>query len=210
MKIYQKLLALGVLAAVFTLSACSTTPNNSNNNNNTAISNEVEEEQEEDRVETANVGYTTVSEVFDWGTGITKVVLDFGVDIDESSLSTDIFNVESVRTYIPFDFETFTMAEEEEEFEVARDVTDVYLSDAQGNKVSDGGFVTLEMPVGPGMAEGSPLNYNMASGSNEYVETTYKIKRGLRSRAAIHPASIIVSQNCNINRTSTSEATRSD
>ncbi len=125
--------------------------------------------------EVMDMTYMTVTEGFDWGPAITKLVLYPGVAIDENTLSEDTFEVISVRSYKDFDFSTYSFADPASDHEVARTVTAAYLSDAQGNKTTGGTYITLEMPVGPTMSEGSPFNYNFLNGFNEYVTTSYKI-----------------------------------
>lgn len=109
------------------------------------------------------VTYTTVTEGYDWGPAISKVVLDFGQTIDGKSLSTDTFSVISVRRYQGF------MDEE------PRTVIAVYKSDDKGNNDSEGSFVTIEMEVGPEVIAGSPFYYDTKVQRNKYVDTSYKI-----------------------------------
>lgn len=119
--------------------------------------------------------YTTITEAYDWGPAISKIVLDFGQLIDGSNLSPETFTVVSVRRYKGFNFATFTADEEPKDYEAERVVTDVYISDISGNADNAGAFVTIELQVGPNLSEGSPLNYDLVSSLNSYVETSYKI-----------------------------------
>ena len=137
--------------------------------------------------ELVDVSYTTVTEAFDWGPAITKVVLDFGTPIEDASLALDTFTVKSVRNYKDLDFATFTFAEKATDHIVERNVKAIYASDMEGNVTEGGAYVTIEMPVGPTMSEGSPFNYNFLSGFNEYVETSYMI--------SVNPGSSVESVN---------------
>ena len=122
-----------------------------------------------------DVTYTTVTESFDWGPAITKVVVDFGGKLDAESVTADMFSVSSVRTFKDFDFATFSLKEEASDHEAEREIVAAYVSDAEGNETEKGTFVTLEMKVGPTLSEGSPYNYEFASGFNVLVDTSYKI-----------------------------------
>lgn len=121
----------------------------------------------------STLSYTTVTEGFDWGPAITKVVLDAGADVDPASLATDLFKVSSERIFVGTDWTTFENYAADEVVE--REVTGVYVSDAEGNQADSGQYVTIEMAVHPDKAEGSPFNYDLASGFNTYVTTNYII-----------------------------------
>lgn len=122
-----------------------------------------------------DVTYTTVTNGYDWGPAIDKVVLDMGMAVDSKTVSRENFKVKSIRTFKDLDFATFTFADAATDHEVTRDVINAYTSDATGNAITDGSYITLEFEVGPDLAESSPFNYNILSGRNEYVETSYEI-----------------------------------
>lgn len=128
---------------------------------------------EEETAQTVKPTYRTVTEAFDWGPAITKVILDMGTAVDGAALGTDTFSVSSERKYTGFDFATGEMAEVDSVVE--RNVLAVYVSDSEGNQNAEGTYVTIEMEVGPNLTEGSPFNYDIASGFNSYVETSYLI-----------------------------------
>lgn len=121
------------------------------------------------------VKYKTVTEAFDWGPAINKVIVEVGTVVSASALDIETFDVTSVRTFKDFDFATFSLAENETDHEVSREVTKVYVSDSKGNEKVNGAFVTIVMAVGPTLTEGSPYNYNILTGFNENVKTGYKI-----------------------------------
>lgn len=73
----------------------------------------------------------------DWGPAITKVILEMGVTVDGSTIDTKSFLVSSERKFKGLDLTT------------GRTVSDVYVSDADGNRDSTGACITIEMEVGP-------------------------------------------------------------
>ncbi|WP_099467073.1 prolyl oligopeptidase family serine peptidase [Konateibacter massiliensis] len=124
----------------------------------------------------SDVKYTTVTEGFDWGPAITKVVLDMGEVMDTSGLTTDTFSVSAVKEYYAANMETMTTDTELTEETAKRVVTAAYASDAEGNKTEDSTYLTLEMQVGANLSEGSPLYYNMLTNHNVYVDTSYVVE----------------------------------
>ncbi|MBF4691615.1 prolyl oligopeptidase family serine peptidase [Fusibacter ferrireducens] len=134
----------------------------------------------------ANVHYKTITEGFDWGPAIGKIVLDFGMPIDAESLSINTFDVKSIRYFKDFDFTTFSYDDKVTAHEVTCPVTHIYKSDANGMPMENGDFVTLEMAVGPQRVETSPLNYNMLTSKNEYVKIRYRI--------SLNPGTTLTSQ----------------
>lgn len=125
--------------------------------------------------ELVDVAYKTVTEGFDWGPAINKVVIDFGKNIDASSLDKSDLAVSSNRIFKDMDYSTFTLAEEATEHIVARNITDIYVSDSEGYKSTSGQFVTVEMEVGPTLTEGSPYDYSIFTGFNSEIPTSYVI-----------------------------------
>lgn len=126
--------------------------------------------------------YTTVTEGFDWGPGITKVILNMNTTLKENAVSSKTFNVKSERKYNGVDWTKLDMKAVNPTYIyvdydniVDREVTDAYVSNENGNKVSAGNYVTIEMKVGPTLTEGSPFNYDPKSGLNRYVDTSYII-----------------------------------
>lgn len=106
--------------------------------------------------------YKTVTNGYDWGPAIDKVILDLGVNIDATTVTKEAFTVTVHRVI-------------EEVHESQRDILAAYTSDEQGNVSEDSRYITLELEVGPTLTEGSPFIYNILNGRNEYVETSYKI-----------------------------------
>jgi predicted peptidase len=117
--------------------------------------------------------YKTITEGMDWGPAITKVVLEVGENVDESSFDKDTFTVSSERKYKSYDFTTSDYVDEDSVAE--REVVDAYVSDDEGNPDSKGTCITIEMAVGPTKSEGSPYSYDMLTSKNGLVETGYLI-----------------------------------
>lgn len=125
---------------------------------------EESELQVEDVEMNIDPGYKMVTEAMDWGPAITKIILNMGVTVDEGMLDTETFLVSSKRQM------------KELELTTKRNVLDVYVTDEEGNRDAEGTCITIEMEVGPDMAEGSPFIYDFASGLNQYVDTAYLIQ----------------------------------
>ncbi|MEX1378120.1 MAG: prolyl oligopeptidase family serine peptidase [Eubacteriales bacterium] len=131
-------------------------------------------ENETEQPSFESVNYTTVTRGYDWGPAIDKLILDFDVPIDGSTLDIETFSVKSIRTYKESDF--FGQEKSEATEKVAeRIITKVYICDESGNEALEGEYVALEMEVSPTMVEASPYNYDFSSGLNEMVDTTYEI-----------------------------------
>jgi len=131
------------------------------------------EEQTQNTTETVSAKYVTITEAADWGPAITKVVLKVGKTVDAASLSTDSFTVSSERKYQTLDFTTSEMTDMDDVKE--RNVIAVYPSDEKGKEDAQGTCIAIEMEIGPDKVEGSPYNYDFASGQNKFVETSYKV-----------------------------------
>lgn len=138
-------------------------------------SDEKVEEKEEDTSK-QSLPYSTITEWFDWGPAITKVILNTGVAVDPSTLTTDTFSVSSVRSYnvdgsAPDSKKKPDRVETEE-----RNVLKVYPSDINGTELSGGTYLTFEMEVGSEIVAGSPMNYKTSYEFCNFVDTYYIIK----------------------------------
>lgn len=123
-----------------------------------------------------NVNYTTITEGFDWGPAITKVILDMKATIESSALTEDTFKVNSVREYKAGNLETMKIDEELTVETKERKIVAVYVSDENGEETEKGTFVTIDMEVGPDLPESSPFYYNYLTNHNVYVDTSYMIE----------------------------------
>lgn len=134
------------------------------------------ENNKEEIYDLTEVKYKTITEGFDWGPAITKVILNIGSSIESESLSKETFRVSSLREYYAADLEKLQMEEELTKDTQKRVITDIYPSDENGTKDEAGTFITIEMEVGPDITASSPFYYNMLTGHNEYVDTSYVIE----------------------------------
>jgi predicted peptidase len=174
-KIGAFLLTMAVFAA---MAGCgsSETGNLTNSKEGSSESMETVSEESIEKYNVTDAKYTTITEGFDWGPVVTKVILDMGKNIDGSTLSKDTFLVSSVREYYASNLETMK-TEEELTIETAeRTVTAAYISDANGDKAEESSYVTIEMEVAPDLPESSPFYYNSLMNHNVYVDTSYVIK----------------------------------
>lgn len=119
-------------------------------------------------VKTQPVSYQTVTEIEDWGPAITKVIVDLGRPVPVNSVTADTFNVHVQRSDSS---QANPMLEEGN-----RNVTNAYVADKHGNPVAQTGkYATLEMEIGPTVTLGSPMNFNLGTFRNDWVDSDYTI-----------------------------------
>ena len=94
--------------------------------------------------------YTIVVEGYDWGAGVSKVILS--MDKTVSSATARDYTVAVKRT-------TDCGALTPEQTAGERLVVGAYVSDAKGAKRDEGSYVTLVLGVAPGWVLGSPIQY---------------------------------------------------
>lgn len=123
-----------------------------------------------------DMNYTTITTTYDWGPAVNKVILDLNEDIDSTSLTTDLFSVESVRIFKDFNFATFTPAEKASEHVADCQVEKIYISNKLGQEATKGQYITLELAVGPTVSETAVLNYDIMTNRNDFVEIYFKVK----------------------------------
>jgi len=120
---------------------------------------------------TQPTSYRTVTEICDWGAAITKVIVSLGKTVTQNSVSTDTFKVHVVRTEIRPS--TLLLGATKGD----RKVTKAYVSDAKGNPTAKGKYVVLEMENGPEVSLGSPLNFNLTTNLNGWINCDYTINQ---------------------------------
>lgn len=120
-------------------------------------------------MQTQTKSYRTVTEIFDWGAAITKVIVDLGKTVPQNSVSTDTFNVHVVRTENRANTMLLGAAEGD------RKVIKAYVSDKAGNAAAKGKYAVLEMEVGPELSLGSPLNFSLVTYFNAWINCDYTI-----------------------------------
>lgn len=106
--------------------------------------------------------YKIIVDGYDWGPAVSKAVLSLDKAID--SVADGDLKVTETKNWYPT-----TDGTKIQEFK--RDVTAIYLSDENGNKLTSGNskFVTVEMAVGPD-GTGSPFIY---AGLNDWTDPYY-------------------------------------
>lgn len=80
--------------------------------------------------------YKTVTNGYDWGPAIDKIILDLEVVIEARVVTKEAFKVTVRRIF-------------EEVHETQRTVLNAYTSDELGNVSDDSRYITLELEVGP-------------------------------------------------------------
>jgi predicted peptidase len=115
--------------------------------------------------------YCTVTEIFDWGPAVTKIIVNLGKTVIKGSVKTDTFKVHVVRTdprpgvAIPSDVANGD-----------RIVTKAYVSDKSGNAADSGNYIALEMKVAPDIGLSSPMNYDFNRfKNNSWIKCSYTI-----------------------------------
>jgi predicted peptidase len=134
--------------------------------------------------ETTKPSYKTVTEGFDWGPAISKIIVDAGQEIRSSSIDKDDFSVSVVRT----DPATGATLQDLEDWATMkthdstgdRAVTAAYLCDASGAKSAarTGRYLALELKVGPSETLSSPFSFDMKKFLNNYVDLRHSIALG--------------------------------
>lgn len=136
--------------------------------------------------EAADASYATITEVLDYGSAITKLVVDLGQQPEDgTSVSADDFSVSVERKYAgtedlvqEMSYETFSYAVSAAA-QGERTITNAYFSDTEGNEVSDpSDYVTLELEYGPMEGFGNPLGAELEDGLglNVVLDCDYTIR----------------------------------
>jgi len=116
-----------------------------------------------------SASYRTVTEICDWGAAITKVIVDLDKPVAQGSVTKDTFKVHVSRS----DVRLATPFLEEGD----RTVTKAYVSDKKGNAAVRGKYAVLEMEIGPEVSLGSPLNFNLTTNLNGWINCDYTINQ---------------------------------
>ncbi len=116
-----------------------------------------------------NTSYRTVIEVKDWGPSVTKLIVDIGKNIPQNSVDKDTFKVHVTRS----DSRLANPLLEEG----YNNVTNAFVSDKNGNATKNGKFVVLELEHGPTVTISAAMNYDFATGLNEWVDFSYEIQQ---------------------------------
>ncbi|MDC7772062.1 prolyl oligopeptidase family serine peptidase [Priestia megaterium] len=113
--------------------------------------------------------YRTVTEIYDWGAAITKIIIDLGEPVPTNSLTKETFKVHVARSDSRLEPSLLEQGD--------RTVKKAYVSDKDGQPaVHTGKYAVLEMEVGPAVSLGAPLNYDeYSTGLNAWIDSQYTI-----------------------------------
>ena len=132
--------------------------------------------------------YRTVTEVFDWGAAISKVIINWPKEIETEKVDKNTFKVYA-RRILPdgalspsealkkmgVKINLGSTSKSENDLEGYREVTNAYVSDEKGNKKPKGNFITIEMSIGPTINLSSALNFDLSTLYNNFVKPDYTI-----------------------------------
>lgn len=110
-----------------------------------------------------NKHYSTITEVFDFGPHISKIILDTGFDLAGAKLSPTQFEVEVTRTSVlgaDFVWPQFMGEKPDDSMHGVRTITSLYVSDADGTPAQSGTHLTLEMYCHPTQGLGSIIRFD--------------------------------------------------
>lgn len=113
--------------------------------------------------------YRTITEVFDWGPVITRIIIHLDATVAQDSITCDTFKVHVARTENRVGVQILGQAEGECK------VTKAYVSDKDGNVQAKAKYITLELEVGPDVSLTSPINYDITNQLNAWVNCEFKI-----------------------------------
>ena len=132
--------------------------------------------------------YKTVTEVFDWGAAISKVIISWPEEIGTEKVDKNTFKVYA-RRILPDGALTFadsssksgkkinlgSTSKSSDDLQGYREVTNAFVSDENGNKKPKGNYITIEMSVGPTNNLSSALNFDPSNFYNNFVKPDYTI-----------------------------------
>ena len=132
--------------------------------------------------------YKTVTEVFDWGPAVSKVIVKWFEEIETEMVNKDTFKVYARRILSDGALSpALAFGKKEEKISLGstlksdsdlqgyREVVNAYVSDENGNKKSKDRYITIEMSVGPTNNLSSALNFDLSTLYNNFVKPDYTI-----------------------------------
>lgn len=132
--------------------------------------------------------YRTVTEVFDWGPSVSKIVLNLGRKATDAELDPEAFSVHVRRVLAEGSMtpqaviakrRNITLgaeAKSDKDLAGERTVTRAYRSDADGREKKNGDYLTLELAVAPTDTLGAALNFDLNSFLNNWVTARYTVE----------------------------------
>ena len=131
--------------------------------------------------------FKTVTEVFDWGPSISKVIIKWKEAIESEMVDKNTFKVYARRILadgalcpsLAFKkkekISLGSTSKENNDLQGYREITDAYVSDENGNKKSNSQYITVEMSVHPKNNLCAALNFDLNSFFNNFVTPRYTI-----------------------------------
>jgi predicted peptidase len=131
--------------------------------------------------------YRTITEIYDWGAAIPKIIVDLGKDVEAGAVAKDTFKV-----YVKRSVPTVAANDQAKDMytklspsvgdvkilgdtEGYREIINVYVADKDGNVAKNGRYAVIEMKVSPVLTLGSPLNFDIKTMHNDWVQCDYTI-----------------------------------
>ena len=133
--------------------------------------------------------YKTVTEVFDWGPAVSKLVLNLGNKVSSKDIDKNTFKVH-VKKILADGALTWGEGWQKGQIVLAdpasrdltalglegdREIVNAYVSDENCNPADSGNFVVIEMKIAPTDSLGSALNFDAKKFSNNWVNHEYTI-----------------------------------
>jgi predicted peptidase len=131
--------------------------------------------------------YRTITEIYDWGAAMPKIIVDLGKDVEAGAVAKDTFKV-----YVKRSVPAVAASDQAKDMytklspsvgdtkilgdtEGYREIVNVYVADKDGNAAKSSRYVVIEMKVGPTLTLGSPLNFDIKTMHNDWVQCDYTI-----------------------------------
>lgn len=132
--------------------------------------------------------YKTITEVFDFGPHISKIILDTGCKLAGAVLTPSQFEVEVTRTAVQgadFVWPQFMGVRPDDSMRGTRTITGLYVSNADGAPAESGTHLTLEMYCHPMQGLGSTIRFDGHYNVSVNVECRITQKEPVRTDAGI-------------------------
>lgn len=132
--------------------------------------------------------YKTITEVFDFGPHISKIILDTGCELTGAVLSPSQFKVEVTRTAVQgadFVWPQFMGVRPDDSMHGTRTITGLYVSNADGAPAESGTHLTLEMYCHPMQGLGSTIRFDGHYNVSVNVKCHITQKEPIRTDAGI-------------------------
>ena len=132
--------------------------------------------------------YKTVTEVFDWGPAISKVIIKWPEEIESEMVDKNTFKVYARRILSDgalspsaafkkkdVKISLGSTSKTDNDLQGYREITNIYVSDGHGHKKKNGHFIVIEMSVHPKNNLSAALNFDLNTFFNNFVTPRYTI-----------------------------------